>query len=228
MTGWVGIESPAAIVADVVTSWIVPALLFVVVIVVCWLGLRWIRREHLEELRSVPLFSGLSDHELLWVLRTAKPVSFPPGVVLIREGDKGGDFYLITDGTVSVTVDGAELATLGAGSYAGEMSLIDGGARTATVTAASAVTSLALSPTAFLRTVDREPMLARGLYAELVRRLRASGEELAWDGSSPVDRTMLVDVCGRLRSRTEHPEWAPATAPTKRRLLLTGLFARGD
>lgn len=78
-------------------------------------------------------------------------------VVLIHEGDKGGDFNLITDGTMRVTVDGAEIATLGAGSYAGEMALIDGGARTATVTAVSPVASLALSPTAFLHTVDREP-----------------------------------------------------------------------
>ena len=66
-------------IADVVTAWVVPAIIFVVVIVACLLGLRWLRTEHLEELRSVPLFSGLSDHELLWVLRTARAESFPPG-----------------------------------------------------------------------------------------------------------------------------------------------------
>jgi hypothetical protein len=227
VTGWLPIPTINAVVADVVSSWLVPGLLFVVVVVACWLGLRWIRSEHLDELRSVPLFSGLSNHELLWVLRSAKPISFGPNAVVIREGDTGGDFYLLTDGSVKVSVDGAEVATLGDGSYFGEMALIDGGARTATITAARASSTLALTPAAFLRTVDREPMLARGLYAALCRRLRATGEEIDWDGTSPVDRAMLVDVCTRLRARTEHPEWAPATAPVKHRLLLTSLFARG-
>jgi hypothetical protein len=71
-------------------------------------------------------------------------------------------------------------------------------------------------------------MLARGLYAELVRRLHAVGEEIAWDGSSSVDRSMLVEAGRRLRDHTEHPEWAPAAAPVKRRLFLPGRFARGS
>ena len=105
--------------------------------VACLLGLRWLRTEHLEELRSVPLFSGLSDHELLWVLRTARGESFAPGTTIIREGDIGGDFYMLTEGTVKVSVDGTEVATLGGGSYFGEIALIDGGSRTATITATS-------------------------------------------------------------------------------------------
>ena len=230
MSGWIGITSAAApLVAGVVTSWLVPAFIFVAIIVACVLGLRWIRAEHLEELRSVPLFSGLSDHELLWVLRTARAESFAPGVTIIREGDAGGDFYLVTDGTVKVSADGADLATLGAGSYFGEMALIDGGSRTATITAATAVSSLTLDPVAFLRTVDREPMLARGLFTELNRRLGASGERIDPNDTSRIDRAKLVDACGRLRGQAQHPEWAPAASATKkRRLLLTSLFARGS
>ena len=227
--GWIGILSALAPpLADVTTSWLVPALIFLGVIVACVLGLRWIRAEHLEELRSVPLFSGLSDHELLWVLRTTRAESFAPGVTIIREGDTGGDFYLLTDGSVKVSVDGSDVATLGAGSYFGEMSLIDGGSRTATITAATPVSSLTLSPTAFLRTVEREPSLARGIFTELCRRLRATGEQIDCDDSAPVDRARLVDLCGRLRAHTEHPEWAPSTSPTTRRLRLTSLFARGS
>ena len=114
-------------IADAVSSWVAPAIVFVVVIVACLFGLRWLRAEHIDELRSVPLFSGLSDHELLWVLRTARAESFAPGATIIREGDIGGDFFMLTEGTVKVTVDGAEVATLGAGSYFGEIALIDGG-----------------------------------------------------------------------------------------------------
>lgn len=230
MTGWIGI--PFVLVSllgtEIISSWLVPALIFVVIIVACLLGLRWIRSEHLEELRSVPLFSGLSNHELMWVLRSARAVSFGPRVNIIHEGDKGGDFYLLTDGSVKVTVDGADLATLGAGSYFGEMALIDGGSRTATITAATPVSTLALSPTAFLRTVDREPMLARGIFAELCRRLSATSEQIDCDDDSSVDRSRLVDVCGRLRAHTEHPEWAKAKSPRKHWLRLSGLFARGS
>ncbi len=215
------------IVADVVTAWIVPAIIFAVVIVACLLGLRWLRAEHLGELRSVPLFSGLSDHELLWVLRTARAESFAPGTTIIREGDKGGDFYLLTQGSVKVTVDGAEVATLGAGSYFGEIALIDGGSRTATITAATAVSSLALARTAFLRTVDREPMLARGIFGALSERLNAAGDRIDGDASA-VDRARLVEVCERIRAQSEHPEWAPVASSPKRRLMLTSLFARGS
>ncbi len=214
-------------IADVVTSWVVPAVIFVVVIVACLLGLRWLRAEHLEELRSVALFSGLSDHELLWVLRTALAESFSPGTTIIREGDIGGDFYMLTEGTVKVTVDGNEVATLGAGSYFGEISLIDGGARTATITVATPVSSLKLDPTSFLRTVDREPMLARSIYAELNKRLNAPGDQTG-DDVSPVDRAKLIEVCKRVRASSPHPEWAPATSPVKHRLMLTSLFARGS
>ena len=217
----------APIIAGIVTAWVVPAIIFVVVISACLLGLRWLRAEHLEELRSVPLFSALSDHELLWVLRTARAESFPPGTIIIREGERGGDFYLLTEGSVKVTVDGTEVATLGAGSYFGEIALIDGGLRTATITAATAVSSLSLAPTAFLRTVDREPMLARGIFTALNERLKATDDQV--DGNaSAVDRMRLVDVCERLRAQSEHPEWAPATSSPKRRLVLTGLFTRGS
>jgi CRP-like cAMP-binding protein len=225
----IGMLAPAAqVLAEIVASWLVPIFIFLVIIVACVLGLRWIRSEHVEELRAVPLFSGLPNHELLWVLRSARPESFAPGVVIIREGTTGGDFYLVTDGSVRVTVDDADLATLGAGSSFGEMALIDGGSRTATITAASPVSTLALSRTAFLRTVDREPMLARGLFAELSRRLRAAGEQIDDTEASPVDRARLVTLCGRLRAHSEHPEWAPATSSSKRRLMLTSMFARGS
>lgn len=214
-------------IADAVTSWVVPAIIFVVVIVACLLGLRWLRAEHLDELRSVPLFSGLSDHELLWVLRTAGAESFAPGATIIREGDIGGDFFMLTEGTVKVTVDGAEVATLGAGSYFGEIALIDGGARTATITTTTPVSSLKLAPTAFLSTLDREPMLARSIYTELSKRLNETPDRTD-DDVSRVDRAKLIEVCKRLRAGSQHPEWAPATSPVKHRLVLTSLFARGS
>ena len=107
------------------------------------------------------------------------------------------------------------------------MALIDGGSRTATITAATAVSSLKLAPTAFLRTVDREPMLARGIYAALNERLSATGDQIVGDDSA-VDRAKLIEACRELRAHSEHPEWAPAAFAVKRRLMLTNLFARGS
>ncbi len=133
---------------------------------------------------------------------------------------------MITDKTVKVSVDGTDVATLGAGSYFGEIALIDGGSRTATITATTPVSSLALSPTAFLHRVDREPMIARAIFVELSKRLDATGDQIS--DVSQVDRARLIEVCKRLRAGSQHPEWAPATSPAKHRLMLTSLFARGS
>jgi CRP-like cAMP-binding protein len=145
----------------------------------------------------------------------------------LRERQLRGEFfYIVTEGSVKVMLDGTEVATLEAGSYFGEIALIDGGSRTATITAATPVSSLSLVPRAFLQTVDREPMLARAIFAELSKRLSATGDRIDGD-VAPVDRARLVEVCGLLRARSEHPEWGPGT-PVNHRIALTSLFASGS
>jgi CRP-like cAMP-binding protein len=214
--------------ASVVASWLVPALMFLVVIVVCVAGLRWIRSEHLEALRSVPLFSGLSDTQLMSILRAARAIEFQPRSEIIQEGDEGKGFYAITDGSVKVLVDGNEVATLGPGSYFGEMAAIEGGPRAATITAATRVSALELSSSAFLRILDREPAIARAVSVELCRRLHDVGGDTSDCGDdSQVDRARLVELCQRLR-KTEHPDWTPAPSGQGHRLRLSGLFARGS
>jgi CRP/FNR family transcriptional regulator, cyclic AMP receptor protein len=211
--------------AGAVSAWVVPAIIFVLVIVVSWLGLRWIRSEHLEALRAVPLFSLLSQRELLAVLRSAHTVAFQPGARVIEHGERARGFFVITDGKADVTLDGAELATLGSGSYFGEMAVIDGGPRTATITAQTQLSTLEISPTAFVRLVDREPIVAQGIYEELCRRLKAVGHEVD-GGSGRVDRTRLVELCKTLR-RTQDADWVQATPTRLRWLRLSKLFARG-
>ena len=103
----------SALGAGAVSAWAVPAVIFVLVLVVSWLGLRWIRSEHLGALRAIPLFSLLSQRELLAVLRSAHAVAFQPGARVIEQGERARGFFVITDGKANVTMDGAELATLG-------------------------------------------------------------------------------------------------------------------
>jgi CRP/FNR family cyclic AMP-dependent transcriptional regulator len=205
--------------------WLAPALMFVLVILVAWLGVRWIRSEHLETIRAVPLFSLLSQRELMATLRSAHPVTFPPGAAVIEQGERARGFFVITDGTANVVVDGAEVATLGSGSYFGEISVIDGGPRTATITARTQVSTLEISPTAFLHLVDREPMIAQSIYGELGRRAKAAGLEVNGGSSAPIDRARLVDMCETLRL-SQHADWDQG-ASTGRRLRLSSLFARG-
>ena len=212
--------------AGAVSAWVVPAIIFVLVIVVSWLGLRWIRSEHLEALRAVPLFSLLSQRELLAVLRSAHAVAFQPGARVIEQCERARGFFVITDGKADVTLDGAELATLGSGSYFGEMAVIDGGPRSATLTAQTQVSTLEISPTAFVRLVDREPMIVQGIYEELCRRLKAAGHEVDVGSGTRVDRARLVELCKTLR-RTHDADWVQATPTRLRWLRLSNLFARG-
>lgn len=213
--------------AGAVSAWVVPAIIFVLVIVAAWLGVRWIRSEHLEALRSVPLFSLLSDRELLAVLRSARPVAFPPGATVIREGEQGKGFFVITDGRARVTLDESELATLGSGSYFGEMAVIDGGPRTATITAETQVSTLEITPGAFLHLVDMEPMIARSIQEELIRRRKAAGGPVEEGADARVDRARLVELSRALRD-SQNADWAQV-APTRRRWLrFSNLFARGS
>jgi CRP-like cAMP-binding protein len=212
------------IAAGSVNDWVVPAAIFVLILVACWLGLRWIRSEHVETLRAVPLFSGMSTHELMSILLSTHGVGFEPGSVIVREGERGKGFFVVTKGTAAVSVEGTHVATLGPGSYFGEMAVIDGGPRTATITATASMFMLELTPTALFRIVDTDATIARAMDAELSRRLAEAGD--AADPAETVDRQRLADLSARLR-RVQHPDWATTTGGARRWLGLSKVFARG-
>jgi pyruvate,water dikinase len=88
-----------------------------------------------DVLPAVPLFAGLSDDETDQLATLFKARRFDAGETVIREGSGGAAFYLIDSGDARVTIRGDEVATLGPGDHFGEIALIDGGERMATVTA---------------------------------------------------------------------------------------------
>src|ERR687896_843610 len=90
-----------------------------------------------EVLQRVPLFADLNKREVKQVARLFKRRSFAEGETIAKEGAGGGAFFLIDSGEAKVSVGGEERRTLTAGDYFGEIALIDEGARSATVTAAS-------------------------------------------------------------------------------------------
>ena len=126
----------------------------------------------IELLKTVPLFEGLSKRELDSVYRTGKEITFGPGHDIVEEGATGIGFHLLLDGEVDVVVGGKKRARLGRGDYFGEMSLLDGGPRSATVKTATEVRTLALTPWAFISLVERTPSIAKKLLVELSKRLR--------------------------------------------------------
>jgi CRP/FNR family transcriptional regulator, cyclic AMP receptor protein len=126
----------------------------------------------IDRLREVAIFRGLDEKELHRIVEVGKEVRFEPGKVVAEQDGGAAGFHLILDGEVSVDVSGRERARLRSGQYFGEMSLIDGQPRSATVRAESPTTTFALTSWQFLPLLDEYPSISRALLVELSGRLR--------------------------------------------------------
>jgi CRP-like cAMP-binding protein len=127
-----------------------------------------------DALAATDLFGALKKRALDKVASATRVVHHEAGKELTTEGEGGIGLHLITDGTASVSVRGADRGTLGPGQYFGEISLIDGKPRSATVTAQTPLTTLALTAWQFGPLLDEEPEMAKALLLVLCERLRAS------------------------------------------------------
>jgi CRP/FNR family transcriptional regulator, cyclic AMP receptor protein len=136
------------------------------------------KKDILAMLGQVPLFEGFSKRELEAVFSSAKITEFSPGKPVVEEGATGVGFHLILEGEAAVTVGGRKRAVLRSGDYFGEMSLIDGGPRSATVRADTRVRTLGLTSWAFLPLIDDHPSMARKMLVEISRRLRGVEKSL--------------------------------------------------
>ena len=121
----------------------------------------------------MPLFAGLKDRELRHVLETGKEVHFEAGQAVVEEDRSGVGFHLIVEGSASVTAHGSALSSAGPGQYFGEMSVIDGQPRSATVTAATELTTFSIPGWNFNELLDKHPSMAKALLIELSHRMRA-------------------------------------------------------
>lgn len=128
--------------------------------------------EEIEALRGVPLFSGMSEKDLRKVVGIARVVMHSTGQLVVGEDNSAVGFHLILEGTAEATVAGEVVGTLGSGDYFGEISLIDGKPRSATVTASSDLKTLVVPSWSFNRMLDQHPDMMRTLLIELCARLR--------------------------------------------------------
>jgi CRP-like cAMP-binding protein len=125
-----------------------------------------------DVLRAVPLFMGMTDRSLKSIAELARETSFHAGAVLVREGEPGESFVVILSGSATVEQGGQTLNRLRGGDFLGEIALIDGGPRTATVTATEPIAALVIDRSGFRRLMDEHPVVRHDLVSALTRRLR--------------------------------------------------------
>ena len=124
-------------------------------------------------LANVALFAGCTKKELAKVASLVDEVDLAAGSVIARQGQLGQEFFVIAEGRVSVAMPDGSAATLGPGSFFGEMALLDGGPRVATVTAATPVVLLVVDRRSFASLLRETPSVTEKMLTELARRLRA-------------------------------------------------------
>jgi MFS family permease len=129
--------------------------------------------EELRILTGVPIFSPLPGTSLEQLATRLVPLRVDAGSVIIREGDEGDRFYIVAEGELDVSQDGAALTSLAPGDYFGEIALLRDTSRTATVTARTAAVLYALDREDFLAAVTGHPQSAEA--AETVMSARLAG-----------------------------------------------------
>ncbi|HEX2044280.1 MAG TPA: cyclic nucleotide-binding domain-containing protein [Gaiellaceae bacterium] len=128
-----------------------------------------------EALGASPLFEALSRHELVALAKVTEDMEVGEGKVLAREGQLGSEFFVIVEGDVVVTKEGAELRRLSAGDFFGEVALLSESARrSATVTAATPLRFFVLTRQAFSGLLRRHPEIERKVLEAVEERVLAT------------------------------------------------------
>lgn len=130
-------------------------------------------------LAQVPLFAGCSKKDLQTIAKAMKSIEHEAGSVIAAEGEPGVGLFVIDRGTADVTIGGKRVNRLGAGDFFGEMALLDGGPRTATVAASTDVDLMALTGWVFRGLLKEHPSIALRTLEALAARLRNATQSAA-------------------------------------------------
>jgi len=130
------------------------------------------RDRKVEMLGKVAMFAGCNSRELQRIASIVDVVHVQPGEVLIEEGAPARECFIVADGKASVTSRRRRLATLGPGSIAGEMALLDNSPRSATVVAETPMDLYVLDARSFSALLRDVPSVSRKIMATLAKRLR--------------------------------------------------------
>ena len=132
-----------------------------------------------DALKSVPMLWGCSAKELKSIAGILEEVDRPEGTVLMKEGAPGREMFIIASGKARVTRKGRTIASLGPGDVVGEMALLDGGPRTATVTADGPVSLLVVGQREFTSLLHDAPTVAIKMLRTLAERIRSAEPKTA-------------------------------------------------
>jgi CRP/FNR family transcriptional regulator, cyclic AMP receptor protein len=124
-----------------------------------------------DTLRRVPLFTGLDTKELESIAATMRERTFRAGDTVVEEGAAGAGFFVVEDGHAEVTVGGEPRGTLSAGDHFGEIALLTGSDRTATIVATTDLHCYGLTPWDFKPVVENNPSIAWKLLQSMAERL---------------------------------------------------------
>jgi CRP-like cAMP-binding protein len=133
-----------------------------------------------DELKQVPLFSGLSQRQLKRLARDFREREIKSGTLVMREGEKSGiSFFVIVDGKATVSADGNQVGQLGPGDHFGELALISENVRSATVTADEPMRCLVMGFWDFRRFAKQNPDVTWKLLQHVVELLSEERERHA-------------------------------------------------
>jgi len=125
-----------------------------------------------EKLAQQPLFAKCSKKELEAAARVGTAIKVDAGYVLTREGRRGYEFFVIVSGTASCTIGDERVNTLGAGDFFGEVALLDGGNRSATIVAETEMEVIVIDSREFSGLLGDAPSASRQIMRTLSERLR--------------------------------------------------------
>jgi CRP/FNR family cyclic AMP-dependent transcriptional regulator len=141
------------------------------------------RRPEIELLSRVPLFSGLSRSQLRRVAELAEEISYTAGRMIVRAGSPGVAFYVIVEGEAKVLKGTIATARgtwrLGPGDFFGELALLDGRPRSASVVAETTLRTIRIERAPFRRLLREQPAIALALLEGMAARMRGTIEGAA-------------------------------------------------
>jgi CRP/FNR family transcriptional regulator, cyclic AMP receptor protein len=131
-----------------------------------------VARASSDVLKKVPLFAGLDDRELEQIASTMRERRFAAGETVTEEGAGGAGFFIVEDGEADVTVDGQQRGTIVAGDYFGEIALLTGSDRTATIVARTDMLCWGMTPWDFRPLVESNSTIAWKLLTAMADKLK--------------------------------------------------------
>jgi CRP-like cAMP-binding protein len=134
--------------------------------------IRRTRRQTAEALAHVPLFTGFSKRDLTRLAEETDVVSFAPGQAVVEEGMLGETMFVVLSGEAKVSQGKRRLGTVRPGDFFGEVAVLDGSPRSASVVAETPLVAIRLFRRTLVALLEAEPQLALKILDVLVRRVR--------------------------------------------------------